>query len=444
MAVLNNTKLYEISELNRLVKRCLQYEFGQVDVLGEVSNYTKARSGHAYFSLKDAHAQVSCAYFSSLNSCQIDNGMMVRARASVGLYETRGQYQLIIQHIEPYGEGQLRRAYELLRKRLESEGLFDPIHKRPLPHIPSVIGLITSDKAAALADVEKVLHDRFPYARRILYVAQVQGMGAEASIRAALSSAISHQCADVLLIIRGGGSLEDLWAFNDEQLARDIAACPIPCVTGVGHEIDTTIVDFVADKAAPTPTAAAIAVTPDRHDLIRSLSQIKHRLARALRQKWQQSTWQLDQLKMRCLDPARLIERQYENLVRRVELLQQRLRIRHLQYQHQLALSYRVLHTRSPQSLIEHGYQTCRALKQRYHATVRAKLTLLTQHVNQQRKTMNCLSPQTILKKGYAVITDPTGQVLTDPHIDNPEIMIQWAHVKAKATLTEVQHLSDP
>ena len=440
MVVLTQTKLYQISELNRLVKKCLQYEFGQVDVVGEISNYSKASSGHAYFSLKDAHAQVTCALFSSRASINLENGMMVKARASVGLYEQRGQYQLIIQQIEPYGEGQLRRAYEALKSKLQAEGLFDPAHKKPLPIMPITIGIITSVKAAALADVEKVLHDRFPMAQRILYPAQVQGIGAEVSIRTALKQAIGHGLSDVILMVRGGGSLEDLWAFNDEQLARDIHACPLPIITGVGHEIDTTIVDFVSDHAAPTPSAAAIAATPDQLTLTRQVAQSKMRIQRYLLQYWQQSSWRLDQLRQRALSPEKVIERQRDLLKQQTKQLQQQLFYQLMRRKHTLQLYQQTLRRLTPSTITKQALTSIAHIKQQLQYLCHNAISQRTSSLAQLRKSIELLSPKSILKKGYAMITDAEGKLLTQPQKTHTgqTIQIEWTHAKAHATITDV------
>ena len=237
-----------------------------------------------YFTLKDARGQVRCALFrSSRVRLQFDprDGMQVIARARVGLYGPRGDFQLVVQELEPAGEGALRLAYDRLRLRLQQEGLFDPKHKRPLPVFPRQLGVITSPTGAAIRDVLKVLGRRFPGLPVVVYPTRVQGEGAGEEIANAIESAARRAECDVLLVVRGGGSLEDLWAFNEERVARAVHACPIPIVAGVGHESDVTISDFVADERAPTPSAAAERTSPNRIELIERLAAFAGRARRA-------------------------------------------------------------------------------------------------------------------------------------------------------------------
>ncbi|RLA31329.1 MAG: exodeoxyribonuclease VII large subunit, partial [Gammaproteobacteria bacterium] len=258
--------IYTPSRLNLEARTLLEGHFPLLWIEGELSNLARPASGHLYFSLKDARAQVRCAMFRNRNRAlrfRPANGQQVLLRARAGLYEGRGEFQLIVESMEEAGHGALQRAYEELRGRLTDEGLFDEALKRPLPTLPRQIGIITSPSGAALHDVLHVLARRFPAIPVVLYPATVQGDEAPNALRAALATAIRRAECDVLLLARGGGSLEDLWAFNDEALARAIRACPIPVVSGIGHETDFTIADFVADLRAPTPSAAAEAISPD-------------------------------------------------------------------------------------------------------------------------------------------------------------------------------------
>ncbi|HKX58724.1 MAG TPA: exodeoxyribonuclease VII large subunit, partial [Steroidobacteraceae bacterium] len=255
-----------MSRLNREARALLETGLPSLWITGELSNLSRPASGHWYFSLKDEGAQVRCAMFRQRNlSVRVAprDGMQVLLRARVGLYEARGEFQLVVDHLEEAGEGELRRRFEALKLKLAAEGLFDAARKRPLPRFPRRIGVVTSPTGAALRDVLHVLGRRFPSVPVLLYPVPVQGAGAAREIASMLAVADRRRDVDVLLLVRGGGSLEDLWAFNDEALARAIAGVGLPVISGIGHEIDFTIADFVADLRAPTPSAAAEIAVPD-------------------------------------------------------------------------------------------------------------------------------------------------------------------------------------
>src|ERR1700747_477577 len=273
--------VYSVSRLNREVRVLLERGLGVLWVEGELSNLSQPPSGHWYFSLKDRDAQLRCAMYRLRNSLvgfTPRAGMQVLVRGRISLYEPRGEFQLIIEHLEEGGVGALRREFERLKNRLAAEGLFAPERKRALPRCPRRIGVITSPSGAALHDILKILARRFPPAAVLIYPAPVQGAAAVPALVAALATAGARAECDVLILARGGGSLEDLWAFNDERLARAIAASPLPVVSAVGHEIDFTIADFVADVRAPTPSAAAEVVVPDRAAWLESLRRMAERL----------------------------------------------------------------------------------------------------------------------------------------------------------------------
>ncbi|MCC7488168.1 MAG: exodeoxyribonuclease VII large subunit, partial [Gammaproteobacteria bacterium] len=244
-----------VSQLNREARLLLEQAFPALWVTGEISNLARPASGHLYFSLKDEQAQVRCALFrGAARSLRFlpDNGQQVLVRARIGLYEARGEYQLIIEHMEPAGDGLLLRRLEELKKRLAAEGLFDPARKRELPLLPRRIGVVTSPSGAAVRDILKILRRRFPSIPVVIYPTPVQGAAAKAEIVAALAAAAARAECDVLILARGGGSLEDLWCFNEESVVRAVAACPIPLVSGIGHETDFTLADLAADLRAPT------------------------------------------------------------------------------------------------------------------------------------------------------------------------------------------------
>jgi len=266
----------------------LERGLGSLWLEGEISNLSRPSSGHWYFSLKDEAAQVRCAMFRQRNLMvrfPVKDGAQVLARGRVSLYEARGEFQVVIEHLEEAGEGVLRRRFEALKQKLAAEGLFDTRHKQPLPALPRRIGVVTSPTGAAIRDILHILRRRFPAIPVLVYPVAVQGESAPREIEQALQLAALRRDCDVLILARGGGSLEDLWAFNDEAVARAIFACPIPVVSGVGHEVDFTIADFVADERAPTPSGAAERVVPDRAEWLRSLAATGRRLALAMRRR---------------------------------------------------------------------------------------------------------------------------------------------------------------
>jgi len=269
--------VYGISELNQMVQDLLEDAFLPIWVEGEISNFASPSSGHWYFSLKDEKAQVRCALFNGrqrYKDSQPKNGMQILARAKISLYPTRGEFQLIIDQFEPAGEGALRKAFEKLKNQLATEGLFDPQHKKSLPKFPSTIGVISSDTGAALRDICIVLKHRFPAINIIVYPSLVQGRNASTQIVRQIKTANQRKECDVLILARGGGSLEDLWPFNEENVARAIFKSELPLISAIGHETDFTIADFVADIRAATPTMAAQLASPDGSEYPQQLDKI--------------------------------------------------------------------------------------------------------------------------------------------------------------------------
>jgi exodeoxyribonuclease VII large subunit len=353
--------VYSVSRLNREARMLLETGLATVWVEGEMSNLARPSSGHWYFTLKDAGAQVRCAMFRSSNSrvrIAPRDGAQVLVRARVSLYEPRGDYQLIAENIEDAGEGALRRRFEELKTRLAAEGLFDEAVKRPLPPLPRRIGVITSPTGAAIRDILHVLRRRFAAVPVLIYPVAVQGAGAAAEIAAALRRASERAEVDVLLLARGGGSLEDLWAFNEEAVARAIRASRIPVVAGIGHEIDFTIADFAADVRAPTPSGAAELVVPDRSEWLRTLGTAAARLATAARRRLARARERLGWLGGRL---ARVHPRERLALrAQRLDELESRLG-RALGQQlaaarARLVTASRTLHAVSPLATLDRGY----------------------------------------------------------------------------------------
>ena len=355
----NTPHIMSVSELNRLAKEVLEQSFPLFWVSGEISNFTRAASGHWYFSLKDQSAQVSCVMFRGRNS-YLDwspkEGDKVEARALVTLYEARGSFQLTIEFLQRAGAGALFEAFEKLKAQLQQEGLFNPAFKQGNPAHPKQIGIVTSPDAAALHDVLTTLRRRMPNIPVVIYPTPVQGKGAATQIANAINLANQRNECDVLIICRGGGSMEDLWQFNEEVVARAIANCKIPTISGVGHETDFTICDFVADVRAPTPTAAAELASPSREALLNKLKQLGEQLKRNSLYLVQQREQLLDYIARRLVSPTQQVAlqtSQLEQLHYRLGLsIQQQLE----RQQRNLAQLAQNLHHLNPQAVLSRGY----------------------------------------------------------------------------------------
>ena len=356
---IRTTKILTVSELNRLANQVLTQTFPLFWVSGEVSNLTRAASGHWYFSLKDAGAQVRCVMFKGRNS-YLDwapkEGDKVEARCTVTLYEARGDFQLTIEFLQRAGLGVLFEAFEKLKAKLQSEGLFDAAIKKPLPAHPKQIGIVTSPDAAALRDVLTTLKRRMPSIPVIIYPTPVQGKGAAVLIADAIQLANERAECDVLIICRGGGSIEDLWQFNEEVVARAIAECTMPTVSGVGHETDFTICDFVADIRAATPTAAAELVTPTRENRLNAVKQLSQQLTRTLQYQLNQRSQALDYMARRLISPLQQIEQQKVQLTQITYRLNTAINQQLQSKQHNvLRLSQNLTHL-NPQAVLTRGY----------------------------------------------------------------------------------------
>lgn len=356
-------EILSVSQLNAAARQILEDNFPAIWVEGEVSNLATPSSGHLYFTLKDINAQIRCAFFRGKNRSMnftIENGAQLLVKANVSLYEGRGDYQLIIQQMELAGSGALRRQFELLKAKLMAENLFAPEHKKSLPSMPKSIGIITSPTGAAIRDILTTLKRRYPMASIIIYPTQVQGTAAAQQIIEALQTAARRKECDVLILTRGGGSLEDLWCFNDETLAREIYHCEIPIVTGIGHEIDFTIADFVADVRAATPTAAAELISPNQSQWSNELEAKKNRLIQLITHALKLATMQLQALGKQLRHPGQIIREQVQTLdfieQKLVNAMMQILQVSQTRLQH-LA---RTLNTLSPLATLERGYTISR------------------------------------------------------------------------------------
>ncbi|HSH54348.1 MAG TPA: exodeoxyribonuclease VII large subunit [Methylotenera sp.] len=348
-----------VTELNRLARSVLEQSFPLFWVSGEISNLTRAASGHWYFSLKDVGAQVRCVMFKGRNSYlgwSPKEGDKVEARATVTLYEARGDFQLTVEFLQRAGLGALFEAFEKLKLKLQAEGLFDVAFKKPLPAHPQKIGIVTSPDAAALRDVLTTLKRRMPSIPIIIYPTPVQGKGAAMLIADAIDQASERAECDVLIICRGGGSIEDLWQFNEEIVARAIANCRIPTISGVGHETDFTICDFVADTRAATPTAAAELITPSRDALLNGLNQLKLQLAKNLQYILSQRAQTLDYLARRLISPLQQIEQQKSHLAQITYRLNSNINQQLQTKQHNLIRLSQNLQHLNPQAVLTRGY----------------------------------------------------------------------------------------
>ena len=405
------------SQLNTLARDLLEGAFPLVWVEGELGNLSRPSSGHLYFTLKDARAQVRCAMFrpkSSWLKFVPREGLKVLARGRLTLYEARGDYQLVLDHMEEAGEGALRRAYEELRARLQAEGLFDTARKRALPAYPRRIGVITSPSGAAVRDVLSVIGRRFPMVEVDVLPVPVQGEAAPPQILAMLQQAAASGRYDVLLLTRGGGSLEDLWAFNDERLTRAVASSPVPVVAAIGHETDFSLVEFAADLRAPTPSAAAELLVPDRDDLARRVAALHSRQQRQSLQRLRQAMQRTDRAALR-LNAQRpqarldaLLRRQQEALRRMLLAWRQRLareqaRVRHAET---------ALRSTHPQRRIQRLRERLALLAPRPRATIARRLTNESLRLRGLARSLEAVSPLATVARGYAILRTPDRRIV--------------------------------
>ena len=433
--------VYSVSRLNREVRVLLERGLGVLWVEGELSNFSQPPSGHWYFSLKDRDAQLRCAMYRLKNSLvgftpRAGTQLLVRGRIS--LYEPRGEFQLIVEHLEEAGVGALRREFERLKTGLAAEGLFAQERKRALPRFPRRIGVITSPSGAALHDILKILARRYPAAAVLLYPTAVQGAAAVPTLVAALSTASARAECDVLILARGGGSLEDLWAFNDERVARAIHACTLPVVCGVGHEIDFTIADFVADARAPTPSAAAELVVPDGRACLEAFARTAERLEAGMRRELRVGRARLEAVghRLALAHPGVRLQQQMQ----RLDDLTQRLagatraclhregrrlaedRVRLQQHSPQRVLgewasrnqSLELRLARALRELSSRRTDRIEQLRDRLERAARQRVSGVAQRLALAQRALDAVSPLATLARGFAIVKRADGTVLTD------------------------------
>jgi exodeoxyribonuclease VII large subunit len=410
-------KIWTVTELTSRIRDILAAQFSNIWVEGEVSNYRASQPGHLYFTMKDEKAQVRCVCFRNQAirlKFRPEDGLKLIVRGSISVYEPRGEYQIYVEHIEPAGLGALQLAFEQLKKRLEAEGLFDTARKKPLPVLPSRIGVVTSPRGAAVRDIIRILRRRFPNVYLTVYPVRVQGDGAAEDIVEALNYFDQKRLVDVILLARGGGSIEDLWAFNEEIVARAIDASTIPIVCGVGHESDFTIADFVADVRASTPSAAAEIVVRSRQEFDRHLKELEHKISQQMRYRlleWRHRLKELathmgfrrleDLLRRRRQQTDELTARLGTALGTRVERLRRRYTVAGTRIaSFDLRMKIRTLGLRLVQRSAELGVRMERLLV--------AKV----QHLERLRLQLEERSPLRVLDRGYAICTDASGNVV--------------------------------
>lgn len=437
--------VYTVSRLNREVRGLVESRFATLWIEGEISNFARPASGHWYFSLKDAGAQVRCAMFRARNALVATSpreGEQVLLRARVSLYEPRGDFQLIVDHLEPAGEGALRRRLEELKRRLAAEGLFDPARKRPLPPLPDAIGVVTSPTGAALRDILQVLRRRFPAVPVILYPVPVQGESAAPRIAEAIALASDRAEVDVLIVGRGGGSLEDLWPFNEESVVRAIVAASMPVVSAVGHEVDVTLADFAADLRAPTPSAAAELVVPDASQWLRALAERARRLTRG----WQRQAgrWREDlawtRRRLLQLHPAVRLERESQRLDELDGRLRAAFRLALATRRHELAALRGTLQSLSPAARIAELRRQAEVLGARLGPAARGALERQRSRLGSTVRALQAVSPLATLERGYAIVTEADGRVVTDARAvaTGQEVEARLARGRIAARVTRI------
>lgn len=401
-------RIFSVSELNSFVRMFFEENFAPVWITGEISNLIQPHSGHIYFSLKDAAANVRCVMFRGRNSglnFKPQNGSHVTVLAQITLYEPRGDYQLIVNKMEEAGAGLLHEKFLKLKDKLAKEGLFDLSYKKVIPKIPNCIGVITSPTGAAIRDILSVLKRRFPGIPIIIYPTQVQGNAAAAQIVAAIKIANLRKECNVLLLARGGGSIEDLWPFNEEIVARAIFASEIPMISGIGHEIDFTIADFVADQRAPTPSAAAELVAPDVGELLVKVNNLRKRILLLMQHKMQYFYLHFNNLKQRLKHPKQILEQNMQ----RLDDLDARLQLVILNFLKHKKASMDYLQIRlkqyNPLVRIQHLKNNNYNLQERMQIAIKQVLATNRQKLNQLMQVLDTVSPLSTLKRGYAIVS---------------------------------------
>lgn len=436
--------IYTISRLNREVRTVLEDVFPTIWVQGEISNLAKPASGHLYFTLKDASAQVRCAMFKNRQSgmrFEPENGLQVLARAKIGLYEGRGEYQLIIESLEPAGAGALQLAFEALKQKLATEGLFDEKHKQAIPSFPNTIGIITSATGAAVRDILSILERRYPSVNIIIYPVPVQGEGAAQKIAKMINTADERKESDVLILSRGGGSLEDLWAFNEEPVARAVFNCNTPLVCGVGHEIDFSIADFVADQRAPTPSAAAELVSPDMNKVYLQLQRYSEQLIRLQQQRLKQLQQNLIHLSKQLSSPKQQLQQQAQRIDEYSLRLKHQIEKQFSVNKISLAKLSGKINEQNPVDKIERHKQLLINLQSQLKRSITSIIDRSQQQVSTINQILETVGPAATLERGYAIVTDnKSGNIVrnTDDLNTGDQIRVRLSKAEIDSTIDEI------
>lgn len=431
-----------VSELNRQIRTWLEQDVGFVCVEGELSNLSKPSSGHFYFTLKDNAAQIRCVLFRNqhlfYSGNPLQNGQHIQAYGRLSLYEARGDYQLIIERVKEIGEGDLYRQFEKLKLKLAASGLFESGRKKKLPKFPHTIGIVTSGSGAALQDILTTIKRRYSIASIKIYPTEVQGKQAAQQLVKAIHLANQENACDVLILARGGGSLEDLWPFNDEHLAHCIAESKIPIVTGIGHEIDFTIADFVADLRAATPTAAAEAITPNLSDFITHLENQQVRLLSAMNKILHHKTFHLKQALQKIISPLPRTMSHWQSLDYLNAQLRRAMQQLWWQKQQKLEIYKAKLNAQNPKSLMQKTRQHLENLQQLLQQQIKLKLQSAEQKLHTNLITLHAVSPLATLERGYAIVTYQNNILFNAADInlgDNMTIRLSKGYVIGQVTL---------
>ena len=405
----NIDEIYSVSHFVRLCKNSIEKHIPQSFIQGEISNLSKPSSGHWYFSLKDENSQIRCAFF-RLNQRKIqftpENGMSVIIRGVTTLYPQRGDFQLIVQQMEPAGVGNLQLAFDQLKNKLRMEGLFDSENKKEIPEYPEKIGVISSSTGSVIRDIIEVLKSRYPLSEILLYDTIVQGENAHHKIIKALKAADDQKHCDILILARGGGSLEDLWAFNEEELARAIFDCSTPIISSIGHETDTTIADFVADLRAPTPSAAAVSATPDVNAILYNAAKLKKYLLESIKQSVESNKYSLALLRQRIIDPS-------QQLLLNAQKLDD--------------LELRLIRTNK--RIIDENKRKLKLLISQLQNYSENFIKLQKNQLSNRASVLSLLSPLNTLSRGYTITQNKKGEIVTSHNqINSEEFIITQFH----------------
>jgi exodeoxyribonuclease VII large subunit len=438
-----NTNIYQVSQLTDEMRRLMEVSYPEIWIEGELSSLSTPASGHLYFSLKDERSQLRCAMFkgrASVNRYRPKAGDLVRVRAKISVYSARGDLQCIVQYIEEAGEGILQRRFEELKVALSAQGLFDQRLKKSLPAFPKHIGIVTSPSGAAVRDIVSTLKRRCPGIPVTIYPAIVQGETGARSLIGAIRDAVEHQRCDVLIVSRGGGSLEDLWCFNNEAVAREIHDCPIPIVSGVGHEVDVTIADLVSDLRAPTPTAAAELISPNMDQFVSQLDKIKHRLPRSFERVLQRFAQQVDLSSRQLVHPQQQLQRNHKKLDQIASRLVFNLNVSVSKSQTAAENLFQRLDFQNPMKTIGAQNSSTRLLSERLKRATISNLELTRRSTNNIAGQLQLVSPLATLDRGFSIIRDQDMHILrsTEQISVHDQITVQLSEGKLKCDIIEI------